>query len=75
MLYAAKFLLVSWNGFILSIMYEHLRDKTELLIFALQGLTVLHSSIANAQMFLKIWRERNCAAHVYKQMKVNIPTL
>lgn len=63
------FLLVFWNGFILSIMYEHLCDKTELLIFALWRLT------ANARTYSKVWRERNCAAHVHKQKEVNIPTV
>jgi len=75
MLYAAVFLIILWNSFTLSIVYEHLCGKTESLIFSLQGLTLCHGSVANACTYLKAWRERNCAAHVCKQIKVSIPAV
>lgn len=43
------FLLLVWNGFLLSITFKHLCDKTELLILAVQSLTVLHGSTVNTQ--------------------------
>lgn len=74
-IYSAIFFFVFWNVFILWLFYEHLCDKTELLIFALQDLPVLHGSVADARTYLSAWREQNCVAYVYKQIKVNIPTV
>lgn len=43
------FLLLVWNGFLLSITFQHLCDRAELLILAVQSLTVLHGSTVNTQ--------------------------